>query len=396
MDIYEPREDSFLLQSLIKEYAFGRVLDMGTGSGIQALKAAESKQVVEVLAVDINPEAINQLNQILKEQKIRKIQAEVSDLFSNVHGKFDLIVFNPPYLPQDKGIEDAALYGGKKGWELSEKFLQQVSKFLVPKGKILFLFSSLTNKNKINEILENHLLEFKEIAKEKFSFEELYVYLIEKSALLRKLEAKNIEQIGYLARGRRGKVFHGLLTIFDHKQLVSKNKIKVAIKIARPDTTSITVMHHESKWLKQVNPLGIGPRLIFSEEDYLVMEFIEGEIFSEWIKEKEKNEIKKVLIKILEQCYKLDQAGISKQEMHHPQKHILIDKYNHPTLIDFERSKLEEKPKNVTQFLEYLCRMRTELKNKFFNISVSSLRTLGKEYRENPTLVWKNILEAID
>ena len=155
-------------------------------------------------------------------------------------------------------------------------------------------------------------------------------------------------------------------------------------------------MHHESKWLKQVNPLGIGPRLIFSEEDYLVMEFIEGEIFSEWIKEKEKNEIKKVLIKILEQCYKLDQAGISKQEMHHPQKHILIDKYNHPTLIDFERSKLEEKPKNVTQFLEYLCRMRTELKNKFFNISVSSLRTLGKEYRENPTLVWKNILEAID
>ena len=103
----------------------------------------------------------------------------------------------------------------------------------------------LTNKNKINEILENHLLEFKEIAKEKFSFEELYVYLIEKSALLRKLEAKNIEQIGYLARGRRGKVFHGLLTIFDHKQLVSKNKIKVAIKIARPDTTSITVMHHD-------------------------------------------------------------------------------------------------------------------------------------------------------
>ena len=77
MDIYEPREDSFLLQSLIKEYAFGRVLGMGTGSGIQALKAAESKQVVEVLAVDINPEAINQLNQILKEQKIRKIQEDV-------------------------------------------------------------------------------------------------------------------------------------------------------------------------------------------------------------------------------------------------------------------------------------------------------------------------------
>ena len=77
MDIYEPREDSFLLQSLIKEHAFGRVLDMGTGSGIQALKAAESKQVVEVVAVDINPKAIEQLNQLIKEQKIRKIQEDV-------------------------------------------------------------------------------------------------------------------------------------------------------------------------------------------------------------------------------------------------------------------------------------------------------------------------------
>jgi methylase of polypeptide subunit release factors len=39
MAIYEPQEDSFLLQKVLKEYAFGRVLDMGTGSGIQALTA---------------------------------------------------------------------------------------------------------------------------------------------------------------------------------------------------------------------------------------------------------------------------------------------------------------------------------------------------------------------
>ena len=383
MDIYEPREDSFLLQSLIKEYAFGRVLDMGTGFGIQALKAAESKQVIEVLAVDINPQAIEQLNQIIKEQKIRKIQAEVSDLFSKVHGKFDLIIFNPPYLPQDKGIEDDALYGGKKGWELSEKFLQQASKHLVPKGRILFLFSSLTHKNKIDEIIGNNLFEFKEIAREKFAFEELYIYLIEKSVLLQKLEAKLIEQIEYFARGRRGKVFRGILNVFSHKQLKIKEKINVAIKIARPDTTSQTVLYREADWLKQVNTLGIGPRLIFSEEDYLVMDLIEGKIFSEWIKDQEKSEIIKVLLNILEQCYKLDQVGISKQEMHYPQKHIIIDNLNHPTLIDFERSKLEEKPKNVTQFLEYLCRMRNELKDKKINISVSSLRALGQEYRKD-------------
>ena len=74
--------------------------------------------------------------------------------------------------------------------------------------------------------------------------------------------------------------------------------------------------------------------------------------------------------------------------MHYPQKHIIIDNLNHPTLIDFERSKLEEKPKNVTQFLEYLCRMRNELKDKKINISVSSLRALGQEYRKEKQITF--------
>ena len=57
MDIYEPAEDSYLLQKYVKELAIGRVLDMGTGSGIQAITALKNLQVRLVLAVDINPEA---------------------------------------------------------------------------------------------------------------------------------------------------------------------------------------------------------------------------------------------------------------------------------------------------------------------------------------------------
>src|SRR3989338_8564059 len=102
MSIYEPAEDSYLLQSCIRQYAIGRVLDVGTGSGIQAITAASSPQVREVVAIDLNEEAIERL----KEQNIPKIRPIVSDLFENVSGKFDLIIFNPPYLPQDEGIED--------------------------------------------------------------------------------------------------------------------------------------------------------------------------------------------------------------------------------------------------------------------------------------------------
>ena len=163
MDIYQPAEDSYLLQKYVQKHAFGRVLDLGTGSGIQALTAVKRKDVREIVAVDINEKAIKELKTEISQKKIRKITIKKSDLFSNVQDKFDTIIFNPPYLPQDKGIEDPALYGGKHGWEISEKFFSEVNQFLVANGKILFLFSSLTNKQKIEEIISQNLLEFKEL-----------------------------------------------------------------------------------------------------------------------------------------------------------------------------------------------------------------------------------------
>ena len=80
--IYEPREDSFLLEKHIGKYANGKVLDMGTGSSILAQKAAETAD--NVLAVDISQKAI------ASAPKNKKIQYKQSDLFSNVKEKFDL------------------------------------------------------------------------------------------------------------------------------------------------------------------------------------------------------------------------------------------------------------------------------------------------------------------
>ena len=57
--MYEPQEDSFLLQKQVKKYAKGIVLDMGTGSGILAVEAAKSQKVVKVYAVDIDNVAID-------------------------------------------------------------------------------------------------------------------------------------------------------------------------------------------------------------------------------------------------------------------------------------------------------------------------------------------------
>lgn len=133
--IYEPREDSFLLLSVIEKQRPGEnALDVGTGSGILALKL--SKHAKKVIAVDINRKALKEFNKTIKKNRIHNIKTVHSDLFSRVSGKFDLIVFNPPYIPTEK-IQFVDLDGGKNGTEIIERFLKDARKYLGKNGKIL-------------------------------------------------------------------------------------------------------------------------------------------------------------------------------------------------------------------------------------------------------------------
>lgn len=170
--IYEPREDSFLLQKYVKKYAKGKVLDMGTGSGIQAETAL--KNTKEVLAVDINQECVD----FVKKKGINCIQ---SDLFQNIKGKFDLIIFNPPYLPEDKREpEDSKLMttGGKKGYEILEKFLKETKNYLEENGRILTIISTLTGD--VENLFNKEGYKFRLLETQKLFFEELKVYLLKK------------------------------------------------------------------------------------------------------------------------------------------------------------------------------------------------------------------------
>ena len=388
MDVYEPREDSYLLQEFVREHAFGRVLDVGTGSGIQALTAAESVKVREVIAIDINETAIEELKQKVK--LIKKVKPRQSDLFSEVEGQFDMIIFNPPYLPQDKVgneiIEDPSLYGGKKGWEISERFFNEVSKHLVPGGKILFLFSTLTNKKKIEEMIENNLLKFEEVGSKKLAFEELFVYLVEKGKVLRNLEINYVENIKYFTHGKRGNIFTGIIdrNKFVKTHLSSKKDLmKVAIKVKRKESTAVERIDNEIRWLKILNKKGIGPRLLFYGENYLVYEFVEGEFILDWLKDKRKEQIEMVLINVLRQCFIMDELKVNKEEMHRPHKHILISDFGGVVLLDFERCIKSDKPKNVTQVVEFFSRISKELWEKGFEVKVSELRELAKEYKKD-------------
>ncbi len=160
--IYEPREDSYLMKKTIEnlDLESKKCLDMGTGSGIQA-EAMLDSGAEKVIAADINPEA--------SEEVPEKAEFVESDLFENIGGSYDLIVFNPPYLPGNKDTEGSETWnGGEKGIEITEKFLDQASDYLSEKGVILFIISSLADSKDLNSEYK-----FTVIDRKKLSFEEL-------------------------------------------------------------------------------------------------------------------------------------------------------------------------------------------------------------------------------
>lgn len=192
--MYKPREDSLMLAEQVKKYAQGFVLDIGTGFGIQAITAAKKRNVKKVIALDIDKDSIEYCKKNIINKKIQFFVSDLFSIFKNsidkkpfkkiknkkIIKKFDTIIFNPPYLPEDLKLKDLTLYGGKKGYEILERFLNEVNNYLKPNGIILIVFSSLTNKSKINKFIKNNSLEFKELAKKHIFFEDLYVYLIKK------------------------------------------------------------------------------------------------------------------------------------------------------------------------------------------------------------------------
>ena len=167
--IYEPADDSFLLQKYVKKYAFGKVLDLGCGGGIQSLSALENTE--DVLAADVSKEAVDYCNK-------KGINAICSDLFSNINEKFDFIIFNPPYLPRDETDKELslALSGGEKGNEIIERFLKDAKNYLRKNGRILIVFSSLTPD--VLKLFKKYDYNYKKLEQLKYFFEGIYVYII--------------------------------------------------------------------------------------------------------------------------------------------------------------------------------------------------------------------------
>jgi release factor glutamine methyltransferase len=148
-----------------------KVLEIGCGTGIISIHCANAG--AKVTAVDINPRAIGctRKNAELNGMEITVLS---SDIFEVVEGRFDLIIFNPPYLPvDDEGDLERAWAGGQGGIEVVDRFLRGAVDHLKTDGRLLLLVSS---KMELDELFsKRERFSIRAMATRRFFFEELTV-----------------------------------------------------------------------------------------------------------------------------------------------------------------------------------------------------------------------------
>lgn len=176
--VFDPKfsMSSTLLASTIHVEPNESLLDMGTGSGVLAIIAA--KQAKDVIAIDINTQAIQCAYMNASLQRVKNISFIVSDLFAAVKKDkmFDLILFNPPY------FEKSAKNMMERAWCNSNivPFLRQSKHFLKPKGRIIITFSSMGDLELLYEACNRLGFSIKHKREKSLFFERIFVFELKK------------------------------------------------------------------------------------------------------------------------------------------------------------------------------------------------------------------------
>ncbi|WP_336037864.1 HemK2/MTQ2 family protein methyltransferase [Halobacterium yunchengense] len=173
--VYQPAEDSLLLaEAAVAELDGGeRVLEVGTGSGYVAATVADETGA-DVVGSDVNPYACLQA----RDRGVPVVRADLVSPFRD--GAFDVVVFNPPYLPRDEDAArddwmEVALSGGESGRAVVEPFLDAVGRVLAPDGYVLLLVSTLTGVDEVVEYAAERGFSAAAVREASYSFETLTV-----------------------------------------------------------------------------------------------------------------------------------------------------------------------------------------------------------------------------
>ncbi len=179
--VYEPREDSHLMVSVLEQQDFSgkSVLDIGTGSGILAYTALD-QGADHVTAVDVNPVAVENTWQNLDMHGIDEGNVSVieSDLFTAVDDRFDVILCNPPYVPGEEELgtmEEQSWQGGDQGRDVIDRFLEVFTAYISRNGEVYLLQSSRNDIDRTLNRFDDQGCDATVVAEKKVPWERLVV-----------------------------------------------------------------------------------------------------------------------------------------------------------------------------------------------------------------------------
>lgn len=168
---------------LKKYFNSPKVLDLCSGSGCIGITLKKECPDISIDFADISTKALNVLK---RNMQIHQIDGKVieSDLFANIHDKYDIIVSNPPYVAYSDKVDEIvqkyepslALYADNNGLEMYERILKDVSKYLKDKFLIAFEIGS-TQARDVIALIQKYLTDVKVILKKDASARDRMIFI---------------------------------------------------------------------------------------------------------------------------------------------------------------------------------------------------------------------------
>ncbi|TBR11976.1 MAG: serine/threonine protein kinase [Candidatus Nitrosotenuis sp.] len=182
--------------------------------------------------------------------------------------------------------------------------------------------------------------------------------------------------------------------------LAKRGTKKVALKIRRTDSPRKT-MEQETMLLQAANKVGVGPTLLHSSKNFIVMEYLDGKKIFDWISELGGDgstaKLKSVIKKVLSDCYRLDMIGLDHGELSNITKHVIVGKSI--KMIDFESSSLERRVSNVTSATQaiFIGSGLAKIVQKIYKVPPRpKIISVLREYKEHQTQQsFDNVLKTL-
>jgi release factor glutamine methyltransferase len=181
-EVYLPSDDTYrffeAIQEDLKNKKLNSSLEIGAGSGYISLGLYN--QIADLTLTDINPIVIDYLITLKNGYSLNKMKITKSNLFKNIKEEFDLIIFNPPYVPSDslpkKGkVDGLATDGGAYGRVVILRFLKDLKKHLSENGVCYLLISSFNGPHYLFKYILKNNLSYKVLKEKNMFFEKLII-----------------------------------------------------------------------------------------------------------------------------------------------------------------------------------------------------------------------------